>query len=645
VTIGLTSGEVNLNARDCPKVGTVVSEVMDMPADPESSPFTLQADALAGSEPRVRVRVDRVLDEPLTRETLASDETLSGISISRQRQGTNFPVTAEQDELLQAALAETSVLERYFILQQRADRGYDWDEEGRIYHFTPHASGAWKRLAESPGASFVYYRPGSGGGETRRTYFGYGRISRIDEDTDESGRHFRAHVVDYRPLPRPVPASEYDPRSNVQMSIAEIDAGSFEELLRRGGIRRGTPVPGYAEPPFDEIVRRILGEGIVLTERTIRRYHLSLQTRGFVVLSGVSGTGKTWLAQAYAKAVDAKTLVVPVAPNWTTNEDLLGYQSPLQPVYHDTLFSQFLRDAAAEWEAAEEDGRAAWPYHIILDEMNLARVEYYFAKFLSAMEVRARGESALIELTPSDVVTLGRNLFFVGTVNIDETTHMFADKVFDRAQLVELHVSAEDLARHLEGAAFRNDLLEIWEAVYAVAPFAFRVVDEIQEVRRCSSRAGSRLGGRLRRGAVPEGAAEAEGRRPARRESAAASRRADGVAVSPDAREGAGDARPLRAPWLQLVLLKSATGTGTVPLPRGRRNGRRASLSSPLRRKIGRTLRSRFRELRSPYRFESSATKRSSWRNGHARALAITHSRASCPTDGSRSPGLSVPRS
>jgi hypothetical protein len=401
-------------------------------------------------------------------------------SILQQPQGTNFPVTVEQDERLRALLEQTPAATRYFILQQRADRGYDWDEEGRIYHFTPNASGAWKRLAQSPGAAFVYYRPGSGGGETARTYFGFGRLSRIDEEADDdSGRHFRAHIADYQPLPRPVPAAEYDPRPNAQMSIAEIDKEAFEELLRRGGATAGH-VPDYEEPSLEEITLAILGAGLVLSERTIRRYHLSLKTRGFVVLSGVSGTGKTWLAQAYADAVKAKALVVPVAPNWTTNEDVLGYLSPLDGSYHDTPFSQFLRDAAAEWSSATRQGRPAWPYHLILDEMNLARVEYYFAKFLSAMEIRARAGSALIELAPGDVVTLGPNLSFTGTVNIDETTQMFADKVFDRAQLVELDLSRDDLANHLEGAPFRNDMLEIWQAVREVAPFAFRTADEVR---------------------------------------------------------------------------------------------------------------------------------------------------------------------
>jgi hypothetical protein len=460
-------------------VATVLSEPEERLGNPDSEPFNRAGDQFGAAEPRVLISIDRVLDAPISRKTMLDDEVLRDLQIIRQRQGTNFAVTPEQDERLRALLDQTAVSRRYFILQQRVDRGYGWDEEGRVYHFTPKAAGAWKRLSESPGAAFVYYRPGSGGGETARTYFGFGRISRIDEEMQDGERQFLAHVVDYQPLPRPVPAAEYDPRPNVQMSIAEIGQSEYEELLRRGGAAEER-VPSYREPPLEEVTDAILNAGLVLSERTIRRYHLSLKTRGFVVLSGVSGTGKTWLAQAYADAVNAKALVVPVAPNWTTNEDLLGYLSPLDRSYHDTPFSQFLRDAGAEWEIARGQGRTAWPFHLILDEMNLARVEYYFAKFLSAMEIRARAGSAVIELAPGDVVPLGSNLSFIGTVNVDETTQMFADKVFDRAQLVELDISRADLAKRLEGAPYRQDLLEIWGAVREVAPFAFRTADEIR---------------------------------------------------------------------------------------------------------------------------------------------------------------------
>lgn len=236
---------------------------------------------------------------------------------------------------------------------------------------------------------------------------------------------------------------------------------------------------GYTAPDYVEIVRRIAEQGLRIEERTLRRYHLSLATRGFVILTGVSGTGKTWLAEAYAESIGARHAVVAVAPNWTTNEDLLGYHNPITNHYHDTPFSRFLRDSAAAYAAAVAEDRLPQPYHLVLDEMNLARVEYYFASLLSAMEVRARHAVATLDLGPGDAVTLPPNLVVIGTVNIDETTHGFADKVYDRAQLVELNLRREDLDAHLAGRPYQDDLLVIWDAVKAVGPFAFRVLDEI----------------------------------------------------------------------------------------------------------------------------------------------------------------------
>jgi hypothetical protein len=238
-------------------------------------------------------------------------------------------------------------------------------------------------------------------------------------------------------------------------------------------------VEDYTEPDFGERLASVVGQGIKITERTLRRYHLGLKSRGFVILSGVSGGGKTWLTEAYAQAVGAEYLVVPVAPNWTTNEDLLGYFNPLDNRYYDTQFSRFLRRAAREYEMAQSTGRRPSPYHLILDEMNLAWVEYYFAEFLSTMEVRARHGTARIELGPEDEVLLPPNLRFAGTVNVDETTHLFADKVYDRAQLIELEVSRETLLEHLGEAPYRDVLMGMWDAAHHVAPFAFRVLDEI----------------------------------------------------------------------------------------------------------------------------------------------------------------------
>ncbi len=247
-----------------------------------------------------------------------------------------------------------------------------------------------------------------------------------------------------------------------------------------GGQRIEKGVEELPARTFDEISLYIANQGLILTERTLRRFHVSLATRGFVVLSGVSGTGKTWLTEVYADAIGARYLLVPVAPNWTTNEDLLGYLNPLDSVYHDTVFGQFLREAAEEWAAATSAQREPRKFILTLDEMNLARVEYYFAKFLSAMEVRSRRGTAGIELAPDKTVELTPNLLFIGTVNIDETTHGFADKVFDRAQLIELEAPREAIADHIGQAAFRDTLLDVYDAVATAKPFAFRVVDEIK---------------------------------------------------------------------------------------------------------------------------------------------------------------------
>src|SRR5262249_35782945 len=141
----------------------------------------------------------------------------------------------------------------------------------------------------------------------------------------------------------------------------------------------------------------------------------------------------------------------------------------------------FLRAAAKESQQAQEAGQAPVPHYLVLDEMNLARVEYYFAKFLSAMERRARDDDAVLDLSPdtADHVLLPPNLYVTGTVNIDETTFGFADKVYDRAQLIEIPVSRDALSKHLESRPYRSELLEVWDAIAPVAPFAFRVVDEI----------------------------------------------------------------------------------------------------------------------------------------------------------------------
>ncbi len=243
------------------------------------------------------------------------------------------------------------------------------------------------------------------------------------------------------------------------------------------------------KPALAEIVKAIQAGGLRLSEQTIRRYHLSIESRGFVILAGLSGSGKTQLAKQYAAAVGAANLLVAVAPNWTSNEDLLGYTDPIGGEYVDTEFSRFLSRASAEFQAADDEQREALDYHLILDEMNLARVEYYFAKFLSAMELTGGSSLPTIELG-GQAVQLTPNLKFIGTVNVDETTHGFADKVYDRAQLIEIPVDREQIAEHLGSRPYQELLLALYDALLGVAPFAYRVLDNIDAYVSAASKVG-----------------------------------------------------------------------------------------------------------------------------------------------------------
>lgn len=241
---------------------------------------------------------------------------------------------------------------------------------------------------------------------------------------------------------------------------------------------------GAARPQqeeFSDLLRRFRTTypSFRITDDVVRRYHLGLGTRGFVILCGASGTGKTWLAEAYAEVTGSRTKLVAVDPSWGSNEDLLGYLSPLDGFFHGTPFTEFVREAAHEWDSANHAYRRPRSFHVILDEMNLARVEHYFSRFLSAMEVRSREGLARLDLAPGHHIELTPNLKFTGTVNVDETTHGFAEKVFDRAQVIELPLQRDEVIAHLGGAAYGSVLLQVWDALRPIAPFGFRVLDEI----------------------------------------------------------------------------------------------------------------------------------------------------------------------
>ena len=241
-------------------------------------------------------------------------------------------------------------------------------------------------------------------------------------------------------------------------------------------------------------------------EKVILNYHTALRTKPFVILTGLSGTGKTKLAQLYAQFMTAQDEagdryeVIPVRPDWMDNKGLLGFYNLLTERYQSTPFLDILLRARRN---------PTRRYYVILDEMNLAKVEYYFSDFLSAMESREEielhslAQDAIKAGADSDVDYVGipsrvrvpKNLYFTGTVNIDETTYMFSPKVLDRANTIEFN--RVDLLRFFDlnpftGLKEQQLLLTKMNQLLAKHElhFGYRVAGEIMKYVRSAMAAG-----------------------------------------------------------------------------------------------------------------------------------------------------------
>ena len=192
--------------------------------------------------------------------------------------------------------------------------------------------------------------------------------------------------------------------------------------------------------------------GLVFSIQLVQRFIASLCTKPFVICSGLSGSGKTKLAQAFAQWIsgdESQYVLVPVGADWTNREPLLGYPNALDKVEYVRPENGVLDLIIRAKQNIENTVEPIKPYFLILDEMNLSHVERYFADFLSAMESGDKIPLHKIEndsISVPSSIRLPKNLFIIGTVNIYETTYMFSPKVLDRANTIEFRLTEKDLA-------------------------------------------------------------------------------------------------------------------------------------------------------------------------------------------------------
>ena len=262
--------------------------------------------------------------------------------------------------------------------------------------------------------------------------------------------------------PKPLVALSYEIATGIKLAGSDFIGGAGRPCFRR------LEALGYKPKLIGDAVLTISNSNENTLMNTTTRLITSLASKPFVILAGGTGTGKTKCAIEVARKICRKQPageaadyeVVAVGADWTDTRPLLGYENILgkDPTYTVPKALDLIIRASQNKDR---------PHFLILDEMNLSHVERYFSDFLSLMEAKKiDAEASKIKLhsnkngMPSTDGNAGGkvdhriswpdNLFVIGTVNIDETTHMFSPKVLDRAHVIEFKPDEKDVAKGLE---------------------------------------------------------------------------------------------------------------------------------------------------------------------------------------------------
>lgn len=303
----------------------------------------------------------------------------------------------------------------------------------------------------------------------------------------------------------------YRIRTELYEALKEIDLSGIDPNYERGEEQLST------KETLQHINTYIAEKGFMFDEGLVENYYLSLKSKPFVILAGTSGTGKTRLVRLFAEALGATSdngryKLVSVRPDWSDSSDLFG---------HVDLNGKFVPGAIIDFiKKAELDNSN--PYFLCLDEMNLARVEYYLSDILSVIETRElkNGQvvtdpllSANAYGTDKDAagkygtLRIPENLYIIGTVNMDETTFPFSRKVLDRANTIEFSTvdflsGSNSTSAEVKSLNLGNDFMKaeyvFFKQCESEKDFTDKLCVELQEINKILEKANAHVGYRVR---------------------------------------------------------------------------------------------------------------------------------------------------
>ncbi len=237
-------------------------------------------------------------------------------------------------------------------------------------------------------------------------------------------------------------------KSDVAAAEKSVGRKRFDGLSKTDDEGVKSPFPPENDITFKDLCKnfRDFAAGnlkLYYEERDIRKFIAGMAVSHIIILQGMSGTGKTSLAYAFGEYLGNPSTVIPVQPMWKERTDLIGYYNEFTKRFNETDLLKKMYEA--------NYGKGL--YITVLDEMNIARVEYYFAEFLSLLEIPDPQKRLLTVVSdewsddPKKLVNghvlLPENMWFIGTANNDDSTFAISDKVYDRAMVMNLDAKAE----------------------------------------------------------------------------------------------------------------------------------------------------------------------------------------------------------